>query len=113
MTPARNGSATSHSGVIAIRDTTGRRRAETELGQANRQLQDQATELELAIERLLELNVEAERAKREAQDARGDVEELNQVGNALASELDLERIVQAERRCTSLPAERRCNSKWE
>jgi PAS domain S-box-containing protein len=94
MSPLRDGSGAVNGGVIAMRDITERRRAEAELGRANRQLQDQAHELAQANEQLLELNAEAERAKREAEDARGDVEELNEVGNALAAELNLERIVQ-------------------
>ena len=94
MSPVRDAAACVNGGVIALRDITERRRAETELGEANRQLKVQAYELEQANAQLVQSNVEAERAKREAEDARGDVEELNQVGNALASVLNLEEIVQ-------------------
>jgi PAS domain S-box-containing protein len=73
--------------VVAIHDITQRRLTELELSEAHRQLQDQATELEQANEHLVELNQDAERA-------RGEVEALNRVGNALMAELDLERIVQ-------------------
>lgn len=80
--------------VIAIRDVTDRRRAEIELATANRRLRDQTERMEIANEQLVELNAEAERARLEADAARRDVETLNHVGNALASEFNVERIVQ-------------------
>jgi PAS domain S-box-containing protein len=92
--PVRNNVGETTGAVIAIRDITARRAAETELASANQLLQDQAVEMELANEQLLEINHEADQARGEADRARGEVEALNRVGNALASELDREKIVQ-------------------
>jgi PAS domain S-box-containing protein len=92
--PLRNSGGDATGAVIAIRDITARRTAETELASANQLLQDQAVEMELANEQLLEINHEADKAREEADRARGEVEALNRVGNALASELDREKIVQ-------------------
>jgi PAS domain S-box-containing protein len=90
----RDGAGQSIGAVIAIRDITERIQAELELASANHQLQKQACEMEQANEQLLELNHEAERAQQEADRARAEVEELNRVGNTLASQLDIETIVQ-------------------
>ena len=88
--------------VIALRDITARKRAEAELDQAHRRLQEQAAqlaaqvaaaqalaeELEQANEHLQEVNVEVE-------SARTETETLSRVGSELASELDVGRIVQS------------------
>ena len=80
--------------VVAMRDITDRRRAEKALADAHVQLQAQASEVEAANDQLLELNQEAERARQDTEQARLEVEALNEVGNALVSELAVERIVQ-------------------
>jgi PAS domain S-box-containing protein len=95
--------------VLAIRDITERKLAEAALAQANERLQQQAAaleqrieetqtlteELEQANQRLHEAHLQADRARQEAEASRGEVETLNQIGSALASELEIERIVQA------------------
>jgi len=92
--PLRDGSGSVSGAVIAIRDITERRSAEAELASANHQLQEQACELEQANEHLVELNQDAERARLDADRARADIEDLSRIGNLLAAELDLEKIVQ-------------------
>jgi PAS domain S-box-containing protein len=88
--------------VIALRDISARKRAETELEEAHRRLQDQAAELEQQVEEAQSLAEELEQANdhlqeanSEAEAARIEIETLNRVGSALASELEGERIVQA------------------
>ena len=102
--------------VVAIRDITERERAERALLDAHQQLQrqaaelqEQAAELEQQVEEsrsiaeelelsnisLQEAKSTAERAQEEAELARTEVETLNSIGGALASEMNLERIVQA------------------
>jgi PAS domain S-box-containing protein len=111
----RDSAGTVTGAVLALRDITARKEAEAALGDANRRLQQQAAELERqamelekqfeeshalaeeleqANEHLQEANLEAERARHEAEAARGEVESLNHIGSALASELDVEKIVQ-------------------
>ena len=71
------------------------------LAEANERLQDQTAELEEQIEEAAALTAELEQANEhlqevnaEAEAARAEVETLNRIGSALASELDVERIVQ-------------------
>ncbi|HEY4304455.1 MAG TPA: ATP-binding protein [Gemmatimonadaceae bacterium] len=85
--PLLDAKGTASGAVIAIHDITQRRVGELELAEAHRLLQDQATELEHANEHLVELNHDAERA-------RGEVEELNRVGNSLMTQLEMQSIVQ-------------------
>jgi PAS domain S-box-containing protein len=87
--------------VIALRDITQRKLAEAELAEAHVKLQDQAAELEQQVEEAAALTSELEttneylqQVNREAEAARGEVEILNRIGNMLASEFDVERIVQ-------------------
>ena len=88
--------------VIALRDISDRKRAETQLEEAHRRLQEQAAELEQQVEEAHSLAEELEQtndhlyeANVEAEAARAEIETLNQVGSALASELDVGKIVQA------------------
>ena len=87
--------------VIALRDITERKTAEAELTEAHAKLQDQAAELEQQVEEASALTAELEQTNeylqeinREAEAARSEVETLNRIGNTLASEFDVERIVQ-------------------
>ena len=68
--------------------------ADRSLDELTRQLQSQAEELEHANAELVRLHREAEQARQEADRSRADVEALHRVGSALASEFNLERIVQ-------------------
>jgi signal transduction histidine kinase/FixJ family two-component response regulator len=77
------------------------RESQEALARAHRQLTDQAAELEQQFEEARSLTEELEQANEhlaevnaEAEAARTEVETLNRIGAALASELDLERIVQ-------------------
>ena len=72
--PLRASGGDAGGAVIALRDVTERHRAGRELIEANRK---------------------AELARAEADQARNEIETLNRVGNALASELDTEKIVQS------------------
>ncbi len=92
--PILDADGTVSGAVITMRDISERREAQRAIAQAHRQLLDQSAEIEQANEQLIELNEETERARHETEQAKLDVEALNRVGNALASELDLERIVQ-------------------
>ena len=94
--------------VVVANDVTPQVRAQARLEQINRQLEDQATELEQQIEesqalaeqlettneRLRETSLAAERARELADLARAEAETLNRLGSALASELDVQRVVQ-------------------
>ena len=114
-TTLRDAGAAAHGAVIAVRDITARKRAEADLAAANQRLQAQASqlaeqaallerrvsesvalaeELEQTNEHLEEANQDAERARAEAEVARVEVETINRIGNSLASEHDVERIVQ-------------------
>ncbi len=71
------------------------------LASANERLQDQTEELEQQIEEAAALTAELEQTNEhlqevnaEAEAARAEVETLNRIGSTLASELDIERIVQ-------------------
>ena len=88
--------------VIALRDISDRKRAETQLEEAHRRLQNQTVELEHQVEEAHALSEELEQtnehlqeANVEAEAARVEIETLNRVGGALASELDVGKIVQA------------------
>ncbi len=88
--------------VIALRDISDRKRAETQLAEAHRRVQAQAAELEQQVEEAQTLTEELEQtndhlqeANVEAESARVEIETLNRVGSALASELDVGKIVQA------------------
>jgi PAS domain S-box-containing protein len=105
----RDATGASTGAVLAIRDITQRKLAEAALEQANARLLQGASALEQRVEetqtlteelgdanaRLHEAHDEAERARHEAETARAEVETLNRIGSALASELEIERIVQA------------------
>ena len=114
-TSLRDAGDAANGAVIAIRNITARKRAEADLAAANQRLQAQTAqlaeqaaqlerriteslalteELEQANEHLEEANLDAERARAEAEVARVEVETLNRIGNTLASEHDVERIVQ-------------------
>ena len=87
--------------VIALRDITERKRSEAELSAAHAKLQDQTAELEAQVEEASALTSQLEatneylqRVNEEAEAARSEVETLNRIGNTLASEFDVERIVQ-------------------
>ncbi len=109
ITALRGPTGASAGAVLAIRDITERKLAEAALAQANERLLQQAAaleqrieetqtlteELEKANERLQEAHGQADRARQEAELSRGEVETLNRIGSALASELEIERIVQA------------------
>ena len=103
------------SAVRIARAEEERRQAEQALVRANEQLREQATvlaeqaaelaqqveesrataeALELANGFLSEAKTVAERSQHEAELARGEVEALNSVGSTLASEMNVERIVQ-------------------
>ncbi len=92
--PLRDSKGDVKGAVIAIRDVTEQLRASTELAEAHRKLVEQASELEQVNKQLREINHDADRARAEADLARSEIESLNEVGNALAAELDLHRIVQ-------------------
>jgi PAS domain S-box-containing protein len=108
VAPLREADSSASGAVIALRDITARKRAEAALSAANLRLQDQAVELEQQVEEsqamaeeleqandhLQEANLVAERARQEAERSRTEVETLNRIGNTLASELEVERIVQ-------------------
>ena len=98
----RNAAREPTGAVIALRDISDRKRAETALTEAHRRLQDQATVLEQQVEEAHALAEELEQANEhlqeanvEAESARLEIETLNRVGGALASELDVGKIVQA------------------
>ena len=114
-TSLRDAGNAANGAVIAIRDITARKRAEAGLAAANQRLQAQTVqlaeqaaqlerrisesvaltaELEQSNEHLEEANLDAERARAEAEVARVEVETLNRIGNTLASDHDVERIVQ-------------------
>ena len=109
VTALRGPSGGSAGAVLAIRDITERKLAEAALAQANQRLQQQAAALEQRIEEtqtlteelgraneeLQNAQLQADRARQEAEMSRGEVETLNRIGSALASELEVERIVQA------------------
>ena len=87
--------------VIALRDITERKSSEAELSEAHAKLQDQAAVLEQQIEEASALTAELEQTNeylqdvnRQAEAARSEVETLNRVASTLASEFDVERIVQ-------------------
>ena len=87
--------------VIALRDITARKRAEAELDQAHRRLQEQASQLEQQVaeaqalaEELEQTNEHLQEVNIDAEAARSETETLSRVGSTLASELDIERIVQ-------------------
>ena len=72
-----------------------------ELAEAHARLQQQATELQQQVEEAQALATELEQSNEQLQEvnadaeaARHEVETLNRIGNTLASELDVERIVQ-------------------
>ncbi len=92
--PLWDGSGAVNGAVIAIRDITDRREAEAALALAHQRVQEQASKLEEANEQLTKSTREAQAARQDADRARGEVEALNQVGNSLTAELDLEKIVQ-------------------
>lgn len=88
--------------VVALRDITQRKRTEAALADAINRLQEQAAALEQQFEtsraltgELEQANEYLEAASREAEAARVEVETLNRIGSTLASELDVERIVQS------------------
>ena len=100
--PLRNARKESVGAVVALRDITGRKRAESALADAHRRLQEQAGMLEKQVEEARALTEELELANEQLQDAnveaesaRAEIETLGRVGSELASELDVERIVQA------------------
>ena len=114
-TALRDVRGTATGAVIAIRDITARKNAEAELASANQRLQKQTLklaeqaslleqqveeslslteELEHANDQLQEAILDAERARGEADAARVEVETLSRIGSTLASEHDVERIVQ-------------------
>ena len=102
MSPLREANTGPVGAVLALRDITRRRRAEAALEEANRRLREQTRELAKRVEETQSLSDELEQANDnlqeanlDAETARTEVETLHQVGSALASELDLERIVQA------------------
>jgi signal transduction histidine kinase/CheY-like chemotaxis protein len=77
------------------------RESQDHLADAHRRLQDQAAELEQQFEEAQALTAELEQANEHLQElnadmeaARSEVETLNRIGAALASELDVGRIVQ-------------------
>jgi signal transduction histidine kinase/FixJ family two-component response regulator len=77
------------------------RESRVRLTEANHQLQEQAAELEQQVEEAQALTEELEQANEnlqelhdEAEAARTEVETLNRIGTTLASELELDRIVQ-------------------
>jgi signal transduction histidine kinase/CheY-like chemotaxis protein len=77
------------------------RESRVRLTDANHQLQEQAAELEQQVEEAQALTEELEQANEnlqemhdEAEAARTEVETLNRIGTTLASELELDRIVQ-------------------
>jgi len=97
----RDGTGHGAGAVVALRDITLRKNAEAALADANRQLQEQADELEQQVDESLALTEELERANVELYEAKeiaeaalGEVETLNRIGSTLASELNLESIVQ-------------------
>ena len=97
----RDGSGRSTGAVVALRDITERKRAETALSIAHDRLQQQASELESQVdeaqaltEELEQTNEQLQEVNAEAETARTEVETLNRIGTTLASELDVERIVQ-------------------
>jgi signal transduction histidine kinase len=83
----RDGGSGPVGAVLALRDITARKLTEAKLADVNEELQAQAAELEQANEHLQEANHDAETA-------RAEIETLNRIGNSLASELNVERIVQ-------------------
>jgi PAS domain S-box-containing protein len=87
--------------VMALRDITERKRAEAALAEANRRLKEQAEALELQVKEseslaaeLEQANEHLEEANLEAEAARTETETLSHIGSTLASELNVERIVQ-------------------
>jgi signal transduction histidine kinase/FixJ family two-component response regulator len=72
-----------------------------ELAEAHARLQDQATELEQQVDESQAIATELEQSNEHLQEmyadleaARNEIETLNRIGNTLASELNIERIVQ-------------------
>jgi PAS domain S-box-containing protein len=108
VTPLRDGAGDASGAVLALRDVTARKEAEHALARANHMLQQQAAELEQQVEEaeamreeleqgnemLQEANREAETARRVAEEGASLVDTLQRVGSALASELNVQTIVQ-------------------
>ena len=99
--PLRSAAAYTAGAVIAMRDITERKRSEAELAEAHSRLKEQTAELEQQVEEAAELTAELEQTNEhlqevnaEAETARTEVETLNRIGNTVASELDIQVIVQ-------------------
>ena len=99
--PLRQAAGHASGAVVALRDITERRRAEAAVAEVNSRLEAQAAALEQQVEEARQLTEELEQANEnlqeanaEAEAARAEVETLNRIGSALASELDVARIVQ-------------------
>jgi PAS domain S-box-containing protein len=97
----RDASGAPAGAVVAMRDITERKLAEAELSHANARLRDQAVELEQQVDEaraladeLEQTNEQLQLVNQDAEAARLEVETLNKIGNTLAAELDVERIVQ-------------------